>query len=281
MLLLVAVTALWGWTFVVVKVAISQYPTVPFLALRFALATGVLAVAMFALRRRPSRRELLAGVPIGMALAAGYLLQTVGLERTTPGEAGLLTGLFVVFTPLLEGLTGRRAPLRTWTAVAVALVGMALLTGLGGGHLLGDILEVGCAAAFAIHMVLLSRWSPGLSPLPLAAMQMAVAALIFQAPLGVAFQAPPPPVLSALVITGVLASALAFLVQTWAQARLSASRTALVVAGEPAWAVFFSMLLAGQRFGAGQGAGALLLLGSILGHEVAALRARGRGLDNI
>ena len=270
---MIAVTAIWGWTFVVVKDAISRYPTLPFLTVRFAMAAAVLILAAAIVRRGVSRRAAAHGVVIGGALAAGYLLQTLGLERTTPGEAGLLTGLFVVFTPILEGLFGSRPAARTWVAAAAALAGTAVLTGAAGGHLAGDLLEIGCAVAFAVHMVLLSRWAPGVHPLPLAAVQLATAALLFQLPGGFSLPAPPAAVLPALVITGIFASAAAFVIQTAVQSRISASRTALIVACEPAWALLFAVLLAHQRFGAAQGVGAALLLMAVLGHEYATWRA--------
>jgi drug/metabolite transporter (DMT)-like permease len=270
-LLLVAVTAVWGWTFVLVKDAISQYPTLPFLTVRFVLAALVLAVLV---HRLPSRRTLVRGITIGTALAAGYLLQTVGLQYTSPGNAGLITGLFVVFTPLLERLTGRPVAARTYFAVVAALAGTALLAGGGGRIGVGDLLVVGCALAFAVHIVLLSHWSPGLPTAPLALVQMVTAAVLFSAGGIPEFRLPEASVWPAIVITGIFASALAFFVQTWAQVHLSASRTALVLATEPAWALAFSVLLAGQRLGFIQAAGAALLLGAIIGHELAPARTR-------
>lgn len=262
-------TAVWGWTFVVVKDAIAQYPTVPFLALRFAIALIVMASVV---RGLPSRRTLLVGTTVGTALAAGYLLQTVGLQYISAGNAGLITGLLVVFTPLLERLTGRRVPWFAYPAVVAALAGTVLLAG-GGGRLgvgLGELLLLGCALAFAVHIVLLSRWSPGLPPAPLAMVQMATAAVLFGIPAAPALRMPSTYVWFALVVTGVAASAVAFLVQTWAQQQLSASRTALILATEPAWALFFSVLLTGQRLGPAQAVGAALVLLAIFGYEAGA-----------
>ena len=267
-LLLVLVTAVWGTTFVLVKDAISQYPTLPFLAVRFALAALVMVVVV---HRLPPRRVLVVGVPIGVALAAGYLLQTVGLETTSPGNAGLLTGLFVVFTPLVDGLLGARIPPRTVAAALLALVGTALLTGSGLALPgLGDLLVVGCALAFAVHIVMLSRWAPGLPPAPLAMVQMLTAAVLFSAGSIPRFALPPSGVWFAIGVTGILASALGFLIQTWAQTHLSASRTALTLATEPAWALAAAIAFAGQRFGFAQGIGAALVLAAIVGHEVVA-----------
>jgi drug/metabolite transporter (DMT)-like permease len=269
LLLLVMVTAVWGATFVLVKDAISHYPTLPFLSLRFVLAALVLLVA---LRRLPDRRTALVGLPIGAALAAGYLFQTVGLQYTSPGNAGLLTGLFVVFTPILDGAFGAAVPIRTWLAAVAALAGTFMLTG-GGFRLpgLGDLLVI------AGHIVLLGRFAPGAPPAPLALVQMTVAAAGFTlaaAPGGA--RLPPVDVWWALAITGVLASALGFLIQTWAQRHMSASRTALVLATEPAWALAAAIILAGQRFGVLEAAGAAVILVAIVGHEAVALRKQSR-----
>ena len=243
--------------------------------MRFALALVVMAVAV---HRLPNRRTLTRGAVIGSALAAGYLLQTLGLESTSPGNAGLITGLFVVFTPLIERLTGRPVPRRTYVAVVVALAGTLLLTGGGTATIgLGDVLVLGCAVAFAAHIVLLSRWSPGLPSAPLALVQMAAAGVLFGAAAAPGFHLPASGgVCLAVGVTGVFASALAFFVQTWAQVHLTASRTALVLATEPAWALAFSVLLTGQRLGPVQAAGAGLVLVAILGHEVVAGRQAAR-----
>lgn len=263
------VTAVWGWTFVVVKDAVTQYPTLPFLQLRFVLALLVMVVLV---RRPPTRRELRIGLIVGAVLAGGYLLQTVGLSRTSPGNAGLITGLFVVFTPLLNRIFG--APVRwwTWVAVALAMIGAGLLTGGPAGLGVGDILVLGCAVLLALHIVLLGRWSPGLPAAPLAMVQMGTCALIFSVGGTWSLRAPGPGVWVAIVITGVFASALAFYVQTWAQAHIDASRTALILATEPAWAVVAAVVLAGQRFGLLQAVGAALVLVAIVGHELAPLK---------
>lgn len=272
LLLLVLVTAVWGTTFVVVKDAIAHYPTLPFLAIRFALATAALVIAT---RRPPPLTVLKVGAPIGLALAAGYLFQTVGLQFTSPGNSGLITGLFVVFTPLIDGLFGSAIPIRTWLAAAAALLGTALLASHGFALPgLGDLLTVGCAIAFALHIVLLGRYAPGLPAAPLALVQMATATVAFGAgSLPVGFPRPPLGVWGALILTGVLASAVAFYIQTWAQRHLTPSRTALILATEPAWALGAAVVLAGQRLGWPQAAGAALLLLAIVGHEALGLRA--------
>jgi drug/metabolite transporter (DMT)-like permease len=269
-LLLVLVTAVWGWTFVLVKDAISQYPTLPFLAIRFAIAALVMVGVV---RRPPGWKIVRVGVPIGVALAAGYLFQTVGLQTTSPGNAGLLTGLFVVFTPLIDGLFGVAIPPRTILAAVAALVGTLLLTGSGLAlpHL-GDLLVIACALCFAVHIVLLSRFAPGLAPAPLAMVQMLTAAVLFGGSALPQLRPPSGSVWFAIGVTAILASAVAFFIQTWAQAHLSASRTALILATEPAWALVAAILLAGQRFGLVQAIGAGIVLLAIVGHEALAIR---------
>ena len=268
------VTAVWGWTFVLVKDALTQYPTLPFLELRFIVAFLVMVVLV---RRLPTRREVRVGVIAGAVLAAGYLAQTVGLTMTSPGNSGLITGLFVVFTPLIDRVFG--VQLHRWTvvAVAVALGGTVMLVGGPSGFGLGDILTVICAFLYALHIVLLSRWSPGLRAAPLAMVQMGTGALIFTGSGSWSLQVPSPYVWMAIAVTGVFASALAFYIQTWAQQKLSASRTALILTTEPAWAMAAAIVLAGQRFGPLQAAGAALVLAAIVGHEVAHLKFKPHG----
>jgi drug/metabolite transporter (DMT)-like permease len=275
-LFLLMVTAVWGWTFVLVKDALTHYPTLPFLQLRFILAFLVMAVLV---RRLPTRRELWVGVVAGAVLAAGYLTQTVGLTITSPGNSGLITGLFVVFTPLIDRIFGVKLRWFTLTAVAIALTGTVLLVGGPSGFGLGDLLTVACAFFYALHLVLLSRWSPGLRPATLAMLQMATGAVIFSAGGSWSLTAPAPDVWLAIVVTGVFASALAFYIQTWAQQHLSASRTALILTTEPAWAVVAAVVLAGQRFGLLQAAGAALMLVAIVGHEVAHLKFKPHGVE--
>jgi drug/metabolite transporter (DMT)-like permease len=223
-------------------------------------------------RRLPTRRELRIGAIVGTVLAAGYLSQTAGLTTTSPGNAGLITGMFVVFTPLLNRIFGARIRWWTWVATAVSLGGLVFLTGGPSGMGFGDVLVLICAVLFALHIVLLGRWSPGLPAAPLAMVQMGAAALIFSA--GGTWQLRPPSgsVWFAIVVTGVFASALAFYIQTWAQAFISPNRTALILATEPAWALAAAVVLAGQRLGLLQAVGAALVLVAIVGHELASLK---------
>jgi drug/metabolite transporter (DMT)-like permease len=130
-----------------------------------------------------------------------------------------------------------------------------------------------------LHIVLLSKWSPGLRSAPLAMVQMGTGALIFSGTGSWSLELPGPTVWFAIVVTGVFASALAFYIQTWAQQHLSASRTALLLTTEPAWALLAAVVLAGQRFGPLQAAGAALVLAAIVGHELAHLKFKAHGVE--
>ena len=268
------VTAVWGWTFVLVKDAVTQYPTVPFLQIRFGLALVVMALVV---HRLPSRRELGVGAAIGAVLAAGYLAQTAGLTITSPGNAGVITGLFVVLTPLVNRLFGAPIHWWTWLATSVSLAGLVLLTGGPSGMNAGDVLVLACAVLFALHIVLLGRWSPGTSSAPLALVQMGMCTLLFSAGGTWSLRLPNASVWFAIVVTGLFASAFAYFIQTWAQAHISANRTALVLVTEPAWALVAAVVLAGQHFGFVQAAGATLLLAAIVGHELASLKFEDHG----
>ena len=263
------VTAVWGWTFVLVKDAVTHYPTLPFLQIRFALALVVLAIIF---RKPPSRRELRIGAVIGTVLAAGYLTQTAGLTITSPGNAGLITGLFIVFTPLLNRLFGAPIHWWTWIATLISLTGLVLLTGGPSGMNVGDLLVLACAVLFALHIVLLGRFSPGMSPAALTLVQIGMCTALFSLGGTWALRPPSGSVWFAIVITGLFASAFGYFIQTWAQGHIGANRVALVLATEPAWALVAAVALAGQRFGLVEAVGAALIVAAIVGHEGASLK---------
>jgi drug/metabolite transporter (DMT)-like permease len=268
-LLLVAVTAVWGWTFVAVQDAISVYGVVPFLAVRFVLAGAALTPIYAA---KLTRRSLIVGGGIGVVLAAEYLFQTTGLLFTTPTKSGLITGLFVVFAPLADRLLfGANVSRQVVLAVALSLVGMVLLTGGGPeGANWGDLLTLLCAAALGLHIALLSRYAASHDAGALTLAQMLSIALLFLIvwPLFATVSFPPSEVWVALLVTGLLASAGAFLVQTKVQQHIPAARTAIILTMEPVFAALFGYWLAGDRLVAVQILGALMILSALVIGEV-------------
>jgi drug/metabolite transporter (DMT)-like permease len=275
LLALILVTAIWGVTFVQVKDAVEIYPLFAFLAIRFVIASAVLAPFAATRLRGFDRRGLVAGTALGGLLALGYGLQTAGLSRTTVSSTGFITGLCVVLTPVIAYVLFRdRIPAAAWIGVAIATVGLALLTGIDAGSPLGDALVLGGAAAYALQIVLLERYAPHYDPVAFTLVEMLAACLGFTAIALARGELTVPhgwTVWGALIVTGVFASALAFVIQTWAQKRTSATRTALAFSAEPVFAAFFGYVLAGDRLGAlGWSGCALILVGIVISEPAAA-----------
>ncbi|HWN23234.1 MAG TPA: DMT family transporter [Gaiellaceae bacterium] len=273
---LVLVTAIWGLTFVQVKDAVELYPLFAFLAVRFAIATAVLAPPARRPVRELPRGGWVAGAGLGLLLAAGYALQTAGLERTSVSNAGFITGLYVVFTPLAAVALFRvRIGAIVWAGVALSTAGLALLSGGGGADGIGDLLVLAGSAAYSLQIALMERYAPRYDPVAFTFVEM-LAAFAGFAVVAVALGQIELPrgwtVWGALLVTGVFASALGFLVQTWAQQRTSATRTALAFAMEPVWAAIFGFWLAGDRLGAVAWVGATLIMAGIVVAEPAAAR---------
>jgi drug/metabolite transporter (DMT)-like permease len=272
---LVAVTAVWGVTFVQVKDAVALYPLFAFLAVRFAIATGVLAVPAVKRIRSLGREGAVGGALLGLLLAGGYVLQTAGLERTTVSSTGFITGMYVVLTPLLAlALFRARIGLTAWGGVVLATAGLALLSGVHAGSVGGDLLVLAAAAVYSLQIVLLERYAPRFDPLAFTCVEMAAAfggLLVVAVALGDLRVPHGWTVWGALVVTGVFASALAFLVQAWAQRRTSATRTALAFSMEPVWTAFFGYTLSCDRLGAlGWGGCAAIMAGIVLAEPAAA-----------
>ena len=265
---LVLVTAVWGVTFVQVKDAVELYPLFAFLAVRFAIASVVLAVPAASRMRTLGRPGWAAGASLGLLLALGYALQTAGLERTTVSSAGFITGLYVVFTPLLGLLLFRtRVGRAVWLGVSLAVAGLAMLSGVGAGDPLGDALVLGGAAAYSLQIALMERYAPRFDAVAFTQAEMLAAFAGFAAVAVALGQIEVPSgwtVWGALLVTGIFASALGFLVQTWAQRRTSATRTALAFAMEPVFAGIFGFWLAGDRLGVLGWGGCAVIMAGIL-----------------
>jgi drug/metabolite transporter (DMT)-like permease len=268
-LLLLFIAAVWGWSFTLVKEATSHYGVVPFLVIRFVI--GSAAIGLVAARRL-TRRSLLTGGLIGVALAMGYLTQTWGLRTTTATNSGLITGLFVVFAPLINRLLfGVRTRPALWAAIAASVAGMALLTGAGPSRpTIGDALTLACAASYGLQIALLDRYAKGHDPAAMAFAQLTSAALCFLviSPLSEPFSWPTPEVWTALIITGILCTAVGFYIQAYAQQRLPAVRAAFLINLEPVFAALAGYYLAGDRLRPLQWAGAVLMVAAMLAGEL-------------
>ena len=274
-LALVLVTAVWGVTFVQVKDAVALYPLFAFLAVRFWIATLTLAVPGLPRVRSLGRPGFVGGAFLGLLLAAGYTLQTAGLERTTVSSTGFITGMYVVLTPLIALVLVRsRIGLSVWGGVALSTIGLAMLSGIHAGSVTGDLLVLAAAAVYSLQIVLMERYAPRYDAVAFTLVEMLAAGIalgVVAAALGDLHLPHGWTVWGALLVTGVFASALAFLVQTWAQRRTSATRTALAFTMEPVWTAFFGYTLAGDRLGLlGWGGCALIMAGIVLAEPAAA-----------
>jgi drug/metabolite transporter (DMT)-like permease len=278
---LVAVALVWGSTFVLVKQALADVSTLLFLTLRFSIAALVLALIFRHEFRAPSAwASLRRGAFAGIFLFSGYILQTAGLKYTSASKAGFITGLYVPLVPLIGGLLHQKLPhISELVGIAIACAGMFFLTVqkdiLDVSR--GDLLVAGCAVAYAFHVVILGRFAPGSNLGVLTTAQVATGALLGAAtfwwiePTHIAWSTS---VWIALAVTSLLATALAFLIQTWAQRWTSATRTALIFATEPVFAWMTSYLLVGEVLSRRAAVGAALILAGILVVELKPFRFR-------
>jgi drug/metabolite transporter (DMT)-like permease len=261
---------LFGSTFVMMKDAIAAAPPFSFIAARFLI--GALVLLPFAARGKPEPGVLRAGAICGAALFIGYGFQTVGLQYTSSSVSAFITYLLVVLVPVLAAVTVRRVPTRpTIAGVVLATAGLFFLTGHGVGLGRGEVLTLGCALAFAVHIVLLSEMAPRFGTTRLTAVQLAVvgsAALVAGAFTGgFGF---PLRVWAAAAYTGVVVSALAFSLQVWGQRVIGPTRASLLLMIEPVAAAGFGYA-AGDRLGATGVVGATLILAGIVIAEIPGL----------
>jgi drug/metabolite transporter (DMT)-like permease len=276
-----------------VQDAVSGFPVLAFLGLRFVLATGVLLPLFLRFRRswrlprataaasaahqsdlvKTGLTGLLPGIAVGLALFAGYAFQTFGMRLTTPAKAGFISGLSVVLVPIGEALFMRRPPGRNAiVGVGLAAVGLALLSLQSDLSVsLGDLLVLCCAIAFAVHILLVGHFAPHWPALRLAFVQIAtvavvssLTALLVDRPIGW----PPGSVWFAAAFTGLFATALAFFIQSRAQKDTTPTHTALIFAAEPVFAGIFSFLLIGEVLGPRQILGSALIVAGMLAEDV-------------
>ena len=244
---LLAMTGVWGSTFVLIKDVVGRMPVADFLAVRFIVA----AIAMFALFHRHvvrlERKQLLRGLVLGVLYGVGQLLQTWGLALISPSVSGFVTGMYVVFTPILATLLLReRLPIAVWVAVALATFGLALLSLNGFSVDTGVWLTLLAALLYGLHIVALGRWSRADDAFGLSAVQMLVIALVcLSATAGHGGPMLPPDRSAwlAVLYMALVAGAGAMLMQTWAQAHLPATRAAIVMTTEPVFAAGFAVAL--------------------------------------
>ncbi|MGZ4871965.1 MAG: DMT family transporter [Candidatus Angelobacter sp.] len=271
---------IWGSTFVLVKAALNDSSPLVLNSARMVVAAVLLAIFYRKKITVLTKPALTAGVVVGIFLYLGYAFQTSGLKLTTPSKSAFLTGTSSVLVPLLL-VAIWRAHIHLWrvAGIMLALTGLFLMTVPGGGTgladfakvNLGDILTIGCAFCFAFQIIFLGHASQRFPFEQIAVLQVGTAAVLMtlSAPLleHPHFR-PTGTVIAAVLITGVLCTAVAFTVQSWAQQFTPATHTALIFTTEPVFAWLTSFIYLHERLGLRAGAGALLILGGVLVSEL-------------
>ena len=277
-LLLVAVTAVWGSTFFLIRDLVEHVPSADFLAVRFAIAAVVMAAVFRRQTLALTRREVLIGVGLGVLYGLAQLLQTVGLEHTDASVSGFVTGTYVVLTPVLGAVLLRdRIPGSTWLAVGLATVGLAVLSLRGMSVGFGEAVTLAAAVLYALHIIGLGRYSTAASATGLATVQAFVitgVTLVGAVPDGITLPQGGGQWAS-LLYMALVAGAVALWAQTWAQSHMPATRAAIVMTMEPVFAAFFAVLLGGESLTARMLLGGGLVLTAMYVVEILGRRTPG------
>lgn len=276
---LLAVTVVWGLTFSLVKQTLESVPPFVFMTYRFSLAFLVMLPACRRSLRRLDRGTLASGCLLGLFLYGAYTFQTLGLQRTSAGNAGFITGLFVVFVPVLSTLVLKKKPgVLSLVSVALAVVGLGFLSlqpGLKANS--GDLLVLACAFTYSVHIIFMDRFVTAHDLLLLTLVQMGTVALLQGASAFVSEDFILPrggfPWMT-IAVCGVFASAVAFFIQAWAQREISPVRTSVVLIMEPVFSVLFGMILLAERLTWRGWLGCALMLAGMLVSEIRPEKAR-------
>ncbi|HTO93493.1 MAG TPA: EamA family transporter [Bacteroidota bacterium] len=270
---LLALTLIWGSTFVVGKIVLVALTPLQMIAARFTLA-AIFLLAFFSRRIFPlTRRQIARGLVLGVFLFLGFVAQTVGLTMTTASKSAFITGMMVVFVPLLQVVIERRSPrVGNLVGVAVVTAGLWLLTSPAGASLgTGDVLTLVCAILFAVYIVYIDVVAHEMSALQLTFIQMASNALFALA--GSALfdtlpaRVPAGTVIAVLYLT-VFATLLTTFMQTRFQKETSPTRAAVIFTIEPVFAALSAALVLGEQIGVGGAAGGGLIIGGVLLSEL-------------
>ncbi|MGB9679861.1 MAG: DMT family transporter [Thermoanaerobacteraceae bacterium] len=250
-LVLVLVTIIWGSTFIIVKNAIEILPVYNFLFIRFSIAFFLLAIIFYKKLLNIDKRTLIISSAIGTMLFAGYAFQTMGLMYTSASKSGFITGFSVVLVPIFEAFFLKSKPSRAAvTGIVLAVIGLFLLTtNVNFSINFGDFLTLLCAFAFAMHIILIAKFASSVDTFVIATLQIGVVAILS----GIAsftFETPVIPtnfsVWGAIIITGVFATAFAYVAQNTMQAYTTATHTALIFSLEPVFSAVAAFLIAGE-----------------------------------
>jgi drug/metabolite transporter (DMT)-like permease len=261
---LLSVSAAWGLAFVVMKDAIERQTGNNFLFSRFVVAVVVMILIRPQCIKLFNKDLLLRASAAGLFLGSGYILQTLGLKLTGAAITGFITGLYVVFTPLIAAIVLKaRITLITWGCVGVATLGLALLSLQGWSIGLGELLVLGSAFAFGAHIIALGKWSSGRDAYAMTVVQLAMCAVLtgIASALEGGYQLPPDNgVWATVIFTAVVCTAVAFVIQTWSQAHMSTTKVAVILTMEVVFAAFFAIVFGGETLTLQKALGGVLVV---------------------
>jgi drug/metabolite transporter (DMT)-like permease len=261
---LLSVSAAWGLAFVVMKDAIERQTVNNFLFSRFVVAVVVMILIRPQCIKLFNKDLLLRASAAGLFLGSGYILQTLGLKLTGAAITGFITGLYVVFTPLIAAIVLKaRITLITWGCVGVATLGLALLSLQGWSIGLGELLVLGSAFAFGAHIIALGKWSSGRDAYAMTVVQLAMCAVLtgIASALEGGYQLPPDNgVWATVIFTAVVCTAVAFVIQTWSQAHMSTTKVAVILTMEVVFAAFFAIVFGGETLTLQKALGGVLVV---------------------
>jgi drug/metabolite transporter (DMT)-like permease len=247
---LLTVSAAWGLSFVVMKDAIQRQSVNNFLFTRFTLAVLVMILIRPQTIKLFNKDLLQRGGLAGIFLGLGYIAQTLGLERTGAAITGFITGLYIVLTPLIATFVLKEKITRfTWFCIAVATIGLGLLSIRGFSVGIGEMFVLASAVLFAAHIIALSKWSSGRDVYAMTVIQLMMCAILAGLASAIEGYTLPPDrgVWGVVIFTAIFATAIAFIVQTWSQAHMSATKVAVILTMEVLFAAVFAILLGGER----------------------------------
>jgi len=260
---LLTVSAAWGFSFIVMKDAIQRQSVNNFLFTRFTLAVIVMILIRPQIIKLFNKDLLQRGGLAGIFLGLGYIAQTLGLERTGAAITGFITGLYVVLTPLIASFVLKEKITKfTWLCIAVATFGLGLLSIRGFSVGIGEMFVLASAVLFAAHIIALSKWSSGRDVYAMTVIQLSMCAILAGLASAIEGYSLPPDsgVWGVVIFTAVFATAVAFIVQTWSQAHMSATKVAVILTMEVVFAALFAIVIGGERLTVQTAIGGILVV---------------------
>lgn len=263
---LLGVSMAWGWAFVIMKDVIQRQSVNNFLFTRFVFGAVVMVLIRPSVLKLLNRDLLLRAGTAGIFLGFGYIFQTLGLARTGAAITGFVTGLYIVLTPLFAWVFLKEKINRfTWICIGVATVGLAFLSIHGFSVGFGELLVFVSAIFYALHIIALSQWSSGRDPYAMTVVQLAVCALLSGVASIPGGYSPPPDagVWGVVIFTAVFATAIAFIIQTWAQAHMTSTKVAVILTMEVVFAAIFAIIFGGESLTLQSAIGGTLVVGAM------------------